>query len=105
MNKWLIIIAFLFFFSCQEQTIVPLPIEEEKLVAVVADLHLAEAAFQNLLKSQKDSLAPVYYAQVYEMHHITKAQLDSSLVILSAHPKRMVTFYEKVQEVLSKSGE
>lgn len=92
---------FLFaFLSCQERP-VELLIAEDKLVNVLADTHMAEAAIQNLIKSDKDSVGEVYYQQIYEIHGIAEADFEQTMTILREDPIRMEKIYNQVLEKLS----
>lgn len=92
-------ILILFLFSCGGNK-VNLPIPESELIKILADIHLAEAAFQNLSSSAKDTLAYQYYDQIYQIHQVDKAQVDSCIAILNRNPKYFFDTYEKVQEFL-----
>lgn len=86
-------------FSCNKQVEV-LPIPESDLVKILADIHLAEAAFQNLSTSAKDTLAYQYYDQIYQIHQVEKVNVDSCLAILNRNPQQFYDTYEKVKEFL-----
>ena len=96
------ILSFYFFFSCNTRKEV-FPIEENKLIEVLADIHLAEAAFQNLSTSAKDTLAYQYYDQIYQIHEVNKDLVDSCIAILKRDPERFYNTYDKVQEFLVKA--
>jgi len=85
--------------SCNEKVEV-LPIPEPELVKILADIHLAEAAFQNLSTSTKDTLAYQYYDQIYQIHEVEKENVDSCIAILNRDPKRFYDIYDKVKEFL-----
>ena len=81
--------------SCTKNA-VKLPIEEKKLVDILCDVHVMEGAIQNAPKLIKDSLAKVYYDQVYEKHQISESELLSSLEILENNPKSLSKIYTDV---------
>jgi len=85
--------------SCGEKKEV-LPIPEPELIKILADIHLAEAAFQNLSTSTKDTLAYQYYDQVYQIHEVEKESVDSCIAILNRNPELFYDTYAKVQEFL-----
>ena len=87
------------FFSCSKKEEV-LPIPESDLIKILADIHIAEAAFQKLNTSAKDTLAYQYYDQVYQIHQVEKENVDSCLAILKRDPERFYNTYAKVQEFL-----
>lgn len=78
-----------------------LPIEEEKLVSLLSDIHIAEAAMQNLAKTVKDSMAAIYYDQIYKIHDTDKETLNKTIVLLREQPGRLSRIYSKVLEELN----
>ncbi|MEK7254781.1 MAG: DUF4296 domain-containing protein [Bacteroidota bacterium] len=79
-----------------------LPVKEEKLRKVLIDIHLAESATMHLDQLKKDSLTPIYYRQVLEMHEMDRETFDTCVAILKRNPGLMQEVYEQVQEELSK---
>ncbi|HFA50788.1 MAG TPA: DUF4296 domain-containing protein [Bacteroidetes bacterium] len=90
----------LFFCSCQHEKKLPLP--EDKLVPVLMDIHIAEAGLTHLTGTVKDSTAAKYYQQIYTMHGVEEAVVDSCLYYLKRHPARMKKVYDKVTKELEK---
>lgn len=88
--------------ACQEEP-QTLPIEESKLVNVLADIHLAEAAGQQLRGFTKDSVMQVYYAQVCSIHSVDQQELIYSMEQLRDEPERMQLLYEKVIEAIERA--
>ena len=83
--------------ACEKETRAPsIPIPQEKLVPVLADAYIAEAAINSLIGSVKDSMAVVYYAQLCEIHDIRKADLDSTINIMQRYPSFMDSIYKNV---------
>lgn len=100
-NKaFLLSLVFLFLMACKEDS-PKLLIPEEKLVEILADAHLAEAAIQNLVKEVKDSLGEVYYQQIYEIHQINKEDFEQTMAMLREDPIRMEKIYRMVMDKLS----
>lgn len=75
---------------------VDLPIKEEKLIDVLSDVHIIEGALANILQTQKDSIAHIYYEQVYEKHDIKETDFISTLETLEANPKILSKIYSQV---------
>lgn len=96
MRYWVLIIGLLLG-ACQKENYVPsIPISQEKLVPVLADAYIAEAAINTLVGSVKDSMAEVYYVQLCEIHGITKADFDTTISIIQRHPTYMDSIYANV---------
>jgi hypothetical protein len=87
--------------SCKKEKS-SLPISEEELVTVMADVHLAEAALQDQYGMKKDSLARLYYRQIYRLHGITEEDFQKTMKRLRNDPGRVEQLYERVLEELSK---
>ena len=82
-----------------------LPVDEAKLVKVLADVHIAEVAAQNFAGAYKDSIKRIYYQQIYEIHGISEADFKSSLQVLSDHQDKMEKLYKKVETQLESMDE
>lgn len=79
-------------------------IPEEKLIAILTDIHLAEAALKNVKKDKKDSLGALYYDQVFTIHNVSREQFETDLDNLRSSPKRIAEVYDKILEQLNKKG-
>jgi len=75
-----------------------LPMEDDKLVKVLEDIHLAEAALQNVNGATRDSLSTLYYQEICTIHQIEEATLDSTLALLRNNPVKMSKLYGRVLE-------
>lgn len=95
------LICLLFLLNCQSAE-EPLPLSNEKLVRILADIHLAEAALQGLVGTTKDSFAQIYYNQVYTIHDTDSQLVNESLRILQRDPIRLEKVYEAVLDTLKK---
>ncbi|TXB63552.1 DUF4296 domain-containing protein [Phaeodactylibacter luteus] len=87
------------FGACQKpQSADGIIVPEEKLIATLADIHIAEAALQTLRGGTKDSMAALYYEQIYEMHQVEAQEVEESLQALRKQPEKMDALYQKVME-------
>lgn len=99
-NSFLILILFVTV-SCQSDTI-DLPIENEKLVKILADMHVAEGLLQDETQAVKDSLSPKYYEQIFVKYGVKRADFDTTMSRLGVRPHMMEKIYEKVVEEFTK---
>lgn len=96
-------IAIVLFSSCYQ----PIPVEtplmsQEELVPVLRDLHLAEAMLTEIMnKQEKDSLARLYYAQVFTMHQVDTAVFDQSMNAYMTDPPALDSLYDAVIQALN----
>lgn len=97
-----VIFLFLIAFVSACQTEPELPLQDEKLVEVLADAHVAEAAVQSLPASRRDSLVKVYYEQIFEIHQVSRSDFEKSLKMLEYNPAKMLEIYEHVTEHLNR---
>lgn len=92
------------FMSCHRDEPV-LPIEKQKLVDVLADVHLAEMAVREVTGTAKDSTANLYYNRICQIYHIRRSDLDSSIALLSRQPELLLEVYSLVREKLEQTQE
>ncbi len=75
------------------------PIEEEKSIALLIDVHLAEAAMKNR-QFVKDSLVLVdldqLYTRVFDLHGVGEEELEELMEFYSNHPKQYEALYERI---------
>ncbi len=79
-----------------------LRIEEEKLVQVLADVHIAEGAAQNLVQPIKDSILTLYYQQIFDIHKLEEADFKADMIYLSNHSEVSQAIYEQVLNEITK---
>lgn len=95
----------LFSMGCISHQEESLPISEEKLEAVLLDIHVAESAMAKLqIGPQKDSLANLYYDQISTIHQVDRETIDTCLAILQRNPEMMNRIYEKLSETAEKKA-
>ncbi len=78
----------------------PLPIEEDKLVEVLTDVQIAEAALRQTPSFDKDSIARLYYERIMAIHGVQQADFDTALVRLHRYPELGLKIYARVQQRL-----
>lgn len=88
------------FTACSEEWVWPM--EEPELVNLLVDLHIAEAAANNLHGTQKDSIIQLYYHQVYQIHGVDSASFDRIYNQLEAQPTLFEHVYEEVVEEIGR---
>ena len=87
-----------FCFSCYQpkERLQPV-LTEEQLVAILKDIHLAEAMLTTENdRIKKDSLAYLYYEQIFFMHKVDTADFNQSMNALFSDPERIDSLYKKV---------
>lgn len=75
---------------------VQLPISRDKMVAVLVDIHIAEAYIESVNPALKDSMARIYYPQIFKHNGITAKLYDSAFSVLSNQPQMMRNVYDEV---------
>ena len=66
----------------------------------MADLFVADAATVGLSGKTKDSLALIYYNQVFQMHSITKEEHEQNINIICLDVDRMKKVLEDTETLL-----
>ncbi|HFC00337.1 MAG TPA: DUF4296 domain-containing protein [Phaeodactylibacter sp.] len=104
-NAFVFWVIFLFLGSmgCKEEKEKPI-LSEEQMVEVLADIHIAEAGILSLNKNLKDSMATVYYHQIFEIHQVKEADFFHDLELLRKSPKQMENTYGNVIVAIEKLG-
>jgi hypothetical protein len=101
-RRFLPVLIFLAFISCEEKPSCTMP--EEQLVLVLGDMQVAEAAAQSLIGAVKDSVLEVYYDQIFSIHGVERASFELCFDELQQDPQRLSLIYEKVIEELKRQG-
>ena len=73
-------------------------ISGDKMVHILADVHIAEAAMLvDRNEGQEVSGRPDFlYQGIFKKHHISRARYDENLRFYSQNPAKMIKMYEKV---------
>jgi hypothetical protein len=71
----------------------PLPVSVEKAGKIILDTHLAEAALQKVYGAKKDSLAAIYYQQIYEIHGIDSLLYKDLIRVIRNDPDHLSAVY------------
>ncbi len=87
------------FTACQSN--LNTPISEEKLISILVDVHTAEALTETEIQRVRDSINPIYYAQIFEKHGVTSKDFDSTMAVYAHHPERFDSVYSKVQRFIN----
>ncbi len=90
---WAVFVT-LFFAACKEEQ--ELPMEKDKAVKILTDIHIAEAALKPLSGSDKDKAAALIYQQIRSIHEVDQATIDTLLSYLKRNPEEMERVYEEV---------
>jgi len=109
MKKLLLLVITTFLFSCSEHQTVSIPdnvLNEEKMAAVLVDVHLEESSMNITgVSTNKLNLALSDVSMnmdVLKKNNITKKQFDESFRFYSLHPKMLSEVYQIVLNNLSK---
>ena len=82
------------FVACQSNLNTPIP--EDKLIDILIDVHTAEALTEAESQRVRDSMNPIYYAQIYEKHGVTSTDFDSTMSVYAHNPERFDSVYARV---------
>ncbi len=97
------LMALLLFGACNKAVPIPEPsLPEAKMVAILTDMHLVEAAIQNCPATlDRDSFAVANYAYLLKLHQIDRQTLDDNMKAYLSEPQRAKNLYAKVTDTLS----
>ncbi|MDX1941434.1 MAG: DUF4296 domain-containing protein [Saprospiraceae bacterium] len=101
----IVIFGLIVMFACTTENERP-PISESKLVDILVDIHLAEAAIQEMSGFvQQDSVGKIYYDQIFRIHQVTQEDFNKTIYLMRMDPIRMEKVYKKVLEKTDKDLE
>lgn len=84
----------------------PIPIEkpllsDEELIPILKDIHIAEALLTETVdRRKKDSLARLYYGQIFELHQVDTAAFNQSMHAYFSNPAALDSLYQEVMDAL-----
>jgi len=94
-----LIIVFLIALGCQQNE-TSYAIEDEMMVKILLDMHIAEAASLQVDISERDSLRRIYYDQIFEIHEVPKKTYEEDMELLKRDAEKLASIYDKVIEQL-----
>lgn len=106
MKYWYNFILLIILFSAcsiKEEEDFQLLIPEENFISMMAEIHLAEAAYKlsNQTKGRDFPYELTYlYGAIYEKYQFDQPQLEKQLVELANHPQEMQDIYKKIEQKL-----
>lgn len=98
---WTIFLAAALLVACRKERN-KIPMKESELVDLLIDVHVAEAAVQDLYGATKDSVGQAYYQQIYQMHDIDQNMFDTTLAVLRRNPEYAGRIYQKVMQEIDR---
>lgn len=80
-------------------------LDEDRMVAILVDVHLAENRVSRLGLPSSDSANVVYKRlerQIFKKHGVDTSAYEKSYVYYSSHPREMEAIYKRIVETLQK---
>lgn len=91
------------FMACKDAQKSAPPISKDKMIAVMKDMHIAQAASE-YYKTTKDSLLlphkSGYYQQIFATHNITEEDYDTTYKYYIKNPGMLNELYEEMVKEL-----
>lgn len=84
--------------ACQSAPDAPIP--QEKLISVLYDIHTSEGLLESESQNVRDSMAKIYYAQIFHKHGVTQTDFDSTMAIYTRNPTQMDTVYNRLLRIV-----
>jgi len=78
-------------------------IEDEVMVQVLTDIHVADAILQDVANRElKDSLYLQYYERIFFQHGVTQTQFDQTIEKIRRDPEKLNELYTEVLDELGR---
>jgi Domain of unknown function (DUF4296) len=98
----LLILGFVLIVSCKNNELPNDLIEEQKMIQIIADLHIIDGYMATLVYTDSIRInGKNFYATVYKSHKTTKAVYERSLKYYSMDPVRLDSMYNRVEYLLA----
>ncbi|MBB4080349.1 hypothetical protein GGR28_002983 [Lewinella aquimaris] len=88
--------------GCADVTPARPPVDTERLVRTVADLHLAQALTGEVPIVIRDSIEALYFDSVLADHGYTRREFDSLMWIIRQEPIWIDSIYTKAGEIVAR---
>ena len=98
---WILVLVTVLFVACGNKEN-KIPMKESELVDLLIDVHVAEAAVQDLYGATKDSVGQAYYGQIYQIYDIDQNIFDTTMAVLRRNPKYAGSVYQKVMKEIDR---
>jgi len=73
-----------------------------KMSEVLADVHIMEGELQGINKTEKDSVASLYYYYIFKLHKIKEEDFYQSLDYYTKNPDLLEELYSATADSISK---
>lgn len=94
------LVVLLSFLSCRQE-VEPIPLSNEQMMAVLIDLHIAEAMIEKLPATDRDTVSTVYSRMIFREHGVSQEDFDASMAVLREDPIRLNAIYEEIMGELN----
>ncbi len=101
---WFILLIAVAFSCGRREELPPYVVDREKMIEVMADMQLVEAALSAKQSAVPDiwKIAPLYYDSLFAKHQVSRAVIDSSIAYYMRRPEMMQKIYADLIIALSK---
>jgi len=86
---------FFLFTQCKEEKR-EYALSDEKMQALLLDIHTSEAALQSVFGRRKDSLRLVYMQYIYKIHEMDSLSVNRLLNKLREDPEKIEVIYQQM---------
>ena len=82
-----IIILFCIYMCKPKPKVYDFEISQSKLIGILADLHVAEAAIGQYREEKKDSMRKLFITEIFEIQKVDKILFDTIIAQLNTYPQ------------------
>jgi hypothetical protein len=80
-------------------------VNQEKMAAMMVDLHILEAYLQNVEAAKRDSIKSTLYDQLFKTHQVNATEFYKNQKIYFSHSETIEPLYDKVLEKIEREYE
>ena len=100
---WVLSIFLILLSSCKQQE-QKLTIQDDTLINILVDLHIAEEMVNKFRMNQRDSARTLYLDEISQIHKYSKEEINSNVSTLQSNPDKAFKIYQDVYRKLDRYG-
>ena len=105
MKSFVICLVCLFLLYCNKQPDYEIPLEEDILLELLIDMHLAEGSLARIKKIEQDSVRQIYFESILMKYDLSDKEHEQLIQHLKKDPEYLSNLYEQIYDSLEARSE